>query len=316
MFDISCVKVISFISPYINSSNFPINFKVSDFYSHCDPLDLILLVMDPTFFKQVSSSYIVNKFKKSEDYKTAKTLFEMSEIKKNLDRFKKDNTMSLQFDILKCFPLNSNISDSNIYWSLFKYKQHIGASLFERGNKFRPWEYRSELQIFDNLKSHIFHILWCDLETLLISKTFKLQLPYISNDYLIKLLKSYLDLQYRFINIIDLKTGYLKHGLHVLETDYNFKIVKKFKNSEPKFFWYPKFEEYPKTSSLLLTNDAYLIAMFHEGSNPHSSELDSCMFIYSNINPAEDEELKKLKDGLEYVLNNEFILEIKKSFQD
>jgi hypothetical protein len=274
---------------------------------------LIFLVIDPRFFKQVSSSYIVNKFKKSENYKTAKTLFEMSEIKKDLDKLEKDNIMSLQFDILKCFPLNSNIPDSDVYWSLSKYNQNINVSLFERKNKLCPWECRSEVKIFDNLKSGILHILWRDLETLLIGKTFKLQLPYISNDYLIKLLKSYLDLQYRFINIIDLKTGYFEYGLHALETDYNFKIAKKFKNSETKFFWYPEFEECPKTSFLLLTNDTYLIAMFYGESNPYSSELDSCMFIYSNINPVEDEELKKLKDGLAYVLNNEFILEVKKN---
>jgi hypothetical protein len=313
MSDLFDLNITSLISPYINSNNFPISFKIDNFYSYADPLSSVIFTMDPMFFKHISNSYKVNKFKKSKDYKTAKTLFEMSELKKKFDKLRKDRTMFFQFDMSKYFPLNNKVPNHNpnIYWSLYKYGRYIDARPTERINKSNSF-YCCKYQIFDNLETNNFMLLWRDLEPLLISETFKLQLPYVSSDYLIKLLKPYLDLQYKFINIIDLKAEYFKHCLHLLKTDYNFRIAKKFKKSETKFFWNPGFES-PRISFSLLINDAYLIAIFYGKPVSYSSELDSCMFIYSNINPAEDEELKKLKDDLAYVLNNEFILEVKKN---
>jgi hypothetical protein len=269
--------------------------------------------MDSMLSKYISNSYIVNKFKKSENYKTAKTLFELLKIKKNLDEFREGYIEFLEFDVSKYFPLNNKVSDPKIVWRL--YKKYYDYIIAIPTKLISHTIYNCYYQFFDNLKSKDFLILWCDLEPLLISETLKLQLPYVSNNYLIKLLKSYLDLQYKFINMIDFKIGYLEHCLHMLQTDYGFKIIKNLEKFRTNFFWYPKLGDL-KTSFSLLTNDTYLIAIFYGKSYPYSSDISFCAFIYSNINPIENKELEKLKNDLSYLINYEFILEIENNFQN
>jgi hypothetical protein len=289
----------SFISPYIDSSSFPINFEV-DRISTNQPIYPINLIMDPTFFKQISNSYEIVKFKKSNEYQGIKALFNLSDNKKLLEHFYKEYFGPLYFDSLNYFPFNDEKLDLD-FWELDKHKQYIIAVPLKQCQEFLR---RCKFQILGNLQAVDFLILRSDLESLMISDTLKVQFPYVSRNYLNKLLKSYLDLQYKFINIIRIMITF-KSQISMFQTKFAYEALKNFETFKPKIFLYPDLG--PKRSPILLANDNDELVVFY-GKIDYG---DHYVCIYSNTYPEKSNKIKEIKNDLQPMNIGEFIVEIK-----
>lgn len=285
-----------FISPYINIADFPISFKIIENLIH--PMYFILNSM---FFKQVSNSPDVIKFKESNEYKNAKALFDLTENKKLLDKFNNNEHTSLHLNLFDYFPLNRE-PDHGVFWTAHKYAQYIIANpLEERQGCF----YNHKYTVLGDLKSTEFFILKRDLEILMLNDMLRFQMPYISRTYINKLLEPYLDLQFRFIDIIEIT---IKNNYELLLFNEKFRY-KFLKNSElsykPEIFLYIDIGFLKPT--LLINNGNGMVVFYSLSTDRYRYGV--C--IYSNTYPIEDNELKQIKSDLQFVNRGELVIEIK-----
>jgi hypothetical protein len=315
-YGISFSYTISFISPYINPNNFPINFKIIDSSAFRNRVKRFLfrLIMDPEFFRQVSKSDEIKNFKKSKEYKDAEILFNLSNEKKDLDDFNSGlvSFLDMGSSLFQFFPFDKQYK-SDIEWSLRKYKSFIRASSLRKisvGYSFCYYEVLGDL-----LAEHFF-ILKRDLKPLIISNSLKFQFPYVSSDYLNQLLKSYLESQYKFVNIIELNlTGVGFYPIPVIGDLYNIFGVSKRVVLDKKIFLRPFFPHLAWTPIILDKSDDLLVT-FYESKQYGLYYVLIYVVIYSNEYPLENNKIEMMRNKLQHVISREVVIEIKNLFPE
>jgi hypothetical protein len=299
---------IPFISPYINPADFPINFKIVE-SSDCNnrvKKFLFRLIIDPEFFREIDKSDEVKNFKKSKEYKNAETLFDLSNEKRKLDDFNNGLVSFLMSNLFQFFPFDGQYN-SDIEWSLRKYKSFIRASSMRK--TLVGFCY---YKVLGDLLAEHFFILKRDLKPLIMSNTLKFQFPYVPNNHLGQLLKSYLELQYKFVNIIELNlTGVGFYPMPVVNDLYNIFGISERVVLDKKIFLRPFFSHLAWTPIILDKNDNLLVT-FHESKHCALYYI----IIYSNKYPLENNKVEIAKNKIQYVISRELIIEIKKLFPE
>jgi hypothetical protein len=311
--------VISCLSPFINPEDFSLKFKIHDCSIYQQTVSLpFILIIDPEFFRQISNSDEIKKFKKTKEYRSIKALFSLSDDKKLIDKLtekdhlidkfiKEDHVIfkSDTFDLFQYFPLNRKCKHSTT-WKIEKYEKDFSVT-----TQYMNLKRYSYPHFFGDFKTYNYLILKEDLEPIIMSNTLKTKFPSISHNYLNQLLKSYLDLQYRFVSFIRIRTdNYIASAFQTMfikEILEIFGIYKKAKLLKAKLFLHPYFWRNWDCSPLILIDDTEILAIFYKNQQCGQYYI----VVYSNKYPIENDKLKKMEKYFHSFITGKLIFEIK-----
>jgi hypothetical protein len=315
------LQIIPFIYPFINSDDFPIEFKVLESWSY-NGLYTPIFRLNYSFFEEINNCKTLKKFKKQ--YRTASSLMNMN---KNMSEILNAFANNRYYDFLtlsECFPFKiTNSSYKKILGQINDHdKSYLYLFILAYDDLNVPIPYNKiNFKVLGDFEligqAFIFRE---NFRQILVSNLMHLELPTISISELNQCFDQYHDIKYRYITAIDMMDDY--------SGEIYTKFVKSFESSYPSFkisgykfntFLYPyPNDRYIKKDKWFISNDFITKDIIEFNNDLAIGEFiirhNKYIVIYSNMHPNLIPEVAKFLDVAKFIAYSTAILEVKKSF--